>query len=283
MKIDLRWDRLVTLGLAHRASQSLRKDQRRIPILMYHGISDALSHSHAYFETNTSPARFAQQMQYLQENGYDVLGLSDVAAKLEDTSRGEDSNRYVAITFDDGYRDFHRVAFPILKKHAFTATVFVVSKFAGRQPESFQGKSFMTWSEIREVHRNAIAIGSHTLSHPNLRSLARCQVKDEIAASKDMIEQELGAEVESFAYPFAFPEQDRAFVNFLRDVLQEQRYRNGVSTIIGGARPSHERFYLPRLPVNSFDDIALFRAKLEGGYDWLHTVQYASKCVRALV
>jgi hypothetical protein len=34
---------------------------------------------------------------------------------------------------------------------------------------------------------------------------------------------------------------------------------------------------LKRLPVNSFDDAKLFRAKLNGAYNWLHAVQYAAK------
>jgi hypothetical protein len=37
---------------------------------------------------------------------------------------------------------------------------------------------------------------------------------------------------------------------------------------------------LPRLPVNSWDDPDFFRAKLEGGYDWLHPIQYARKALK---
>jgi hypothetical protein len=37
--------------------------------------------------------------------------------------------------------------------------------------------------------------------------------------------------------------------------------------------------FLPRWPVSSWDDLRFFRAKLEGAYDWLHTLQYASKLI----
>jgi len=50
-----------------------------------------------------------------------------------------------------------------------------------------------------------------------------------------------------------------------------------VSTIIGRAGKHDNRYYLPRLPVNSWDDAALLRAKLEGGYDWLHWPQWLYK------
>ena len=48
---------------------------------------------------------------------------------------------------------------------------------------------------------------------------------------------------------------------------------NGVCTIIGTAGPSDDTYFLPRLPINSHDDLRLFRAKLEGAYDWLHVAQ----------
>ena len=43
---------------------------------------------------------------------------------------------------------------------------------------------------------------------------------------------------------------------------------------------SGDRFFMPRLPVNSGDDLALFRAKLEGAYDWLQALQYAHKVMQ---
>jgi hypothetical protein len=67
----------------------------------------------------------------------------------------------------------------------------------------------------------------------------------------------------------------------LRERLSECGYRNGVSTMVGRAGPGDDCFFLKRLPINDADDEALFRAKLEGGYDWLHQVQYASKLIRS--
>jgi hypothetical protein len=86
--------------------------------------------------------------------------------------------------------------------------------------------------------------------------------------------------VRSFSYPFAFPEHDEKFIFRLRELLHTHGYVCGVSTIIGTATSEHDWFFLPRIPINAHDDARLFRAKLEGSYNWLHIFQYASKIVR---
>jgi len=142
-----------------------------------------------------------------------------------------------------------------------------------------EGVDYLTWQEVRELHAAGISFGSHTVTHPDLRSLGPEQIDYEIGYSKETIEQKLGVPVESFAYPFAFPEEDKDFGRYLVDVLENHGFENGVSTIIGRARSGSNRFFLPRLPVNSWDDSVLLRAKLEGGYDWMHFPQWLNKFI----
>ena len=276
-----RLDRALSVGLAYPALQWLDGHrQPRIPILMYHGIRPGVGTTHPYFETSTSPSLFARHMQFLAENGYTTVDLGDA---VEGITAGRNMQKCVAITFDDGFRDFYTHAFPILAQHGFPATMFVVSGFTAERRICQDDKEFMTWGEIREIYSHGIRIGSHTVSHPELYSMAVGQIEDEIKQSKHAIEDKLGAAVESFAYPYAFPEQDRSFVHRLKALLQRHGYQNGVSTIIGTARPGHDGFFLPRLPVNTHDDLRFFEAKLNGGYDWLHAFQYARKCVKSVI
>jgi peptidoglycan/xylan/chitin deacetylase (PgdA/CDA1 family) len=274
--MSLRLDRLATLYLFHPIAVRRANDALRIPILMYHSISESRRSRHAYFHTATSPARFAEHMGYLAGNGYRAVALTD-ALSLLTGRQAPQAAKPVVITFDDGYRDFHTHAFPILAQHQFTANVFLPTAYIGDRRKNFNGAECLTWAEVRELHAAGVEFGSHTVTHTRLRELALADVEGELRRSKETIEDKLGAPVSCFSYPYAFPETLRSFVAALRNTLMRCEYRVGVSTLVGAATPADDRFFLRRLPVNSLDDLALFRAKLEGGYDWLRGLQRLKK------
>lgn len=255
-----------------------------IPILMYHSISDrAETGVHPYFWVNTTVDRFNAQMMFLKENQYDVMSLSRAVAMLQDAGHesGERPSRFVAITFDDGFRDFHFNAFPVLQKHGFTATVFLPTEYITDHTRKMTDKEHLSWNEVFELQKQGISFGSHTVNHLQLKGINRKDVLFQIENSKKIIEDRIGASVESFSYPFAFPEEDKDLTLYLTNVLTDCGYKYGVSTRIGRATATDPVFFIKRLPVNSRDDDAFFRAKLEGGYDWMHKIQLASKIVRA--
>jgi peptidoglycan/xylan/chitin deacetylase (PgdA/CDA1 family) len=216
-------------------------------------------------------------MKFLKENGYQTMDLAGALIGLE---ANKQEYKQVVVTFDDAYRDFYTDASPILAKYGFSATVFVVTGLTGSGRARTGALEYMTWSEVREVYSHGIRIGSHTVSHPELQALSSEQVDAEVRKSKEVLENELGASVQSFSYPYAFPEQDQHFIHLLKTRLRNCGYENGVSTMIGTATSENDPFFLPRLPINCYDDLRFFRAKLEGAYDWLHAPQkfYKSFC-----
>jgi len=222
---------------------------------------------------------FKNHMRFLADNGYETLGLQEA---LEAVRTDTKPRKAVVITFDDGYRDFYTFAYPILMKHRFRATMFIISGFTAERRIRLYDREYMTWDEVRAVHEQGIDIGSHTVNHPELYRMQRAEIQTEIRASKLEIENKIGDAVESFAYPFAFPEHDKQFVRMLRGLLQAEGYRTGVSTVIGTVHDCHDRFFLPRIPVNSYDDQRFFEAKLNGAYDWLHSFQYLCKSMKGL-
>jgi peptidoglycan/xylan/chitin deacetylase (PgdA/CDA1 family) len=276
-----RIDRVATLYLCHPLARILgAKSGARVPILMYHSISDNLfAKSHQYYQINTSPNIYARQMRWLRDHGYRTMDLPEMLAAMQ---AGQDLSKTVVITFDDGYRDFYTDAMPVMKECGFTATIFLATDRVQDTPVRVEGADYLTWSEVRELYAEGIRFGSHTVTHPVLRMLGRGQIDYELGCSKETMEQKLGVPIKSFSYPYAFPEEDRDFTRYFIDALKNHGFENGVSTILGRARLNSNVFCLPRLPVNSWDDPALLRAKLEGGYDWLHWPQWCFKSLQKI-
>jgi len=279
-----RLDRFLTLyGFSALCKISSAKNPS-IPILMYHSISDEPESGHPYFWINTSRKRFARQMQFLKENDYTVISLTKAADILEST-QGQDnsSTRYVVLTFDDGYHDFLKHAWPVLAGHGFTATMFVSTDFIGDSRMRFNGRESLTWSEVRELRGQGVSFGSHTMSHPKLYGLPWNEVRRELLDSRLRLEDELQTTAPCFAYPYAFPQEDRSFVARFRQELIDQGYRTAVTTTIGLAQRGSDPLCLKRLPVNEGDDEQFLRAKLAGAYDWLYGAQYLSRRIKSKV
>ena len=276
--MHFRIDRFLTLYFFHPLCKRRASFENRIPVLMYHGISGKRKLDvHPYFETVTTPAIFARQMSFLKDNGYQVSSLDNLWDIF--SMPGNRGEKWVVITFDDGLLDFYTEASPILERFNFPTTVFLPVGLMGQEVAN---QSVMSWGNARELADKGIAFGSHSMSHPKLSELDWTAVEYEIRVSKEKIEDELGREVTSFSYPYAFPEQNKLFVCTLGKCLSGCGYITGVTTLIGRCSATDARLFLKRLPVNYHDDIPLFKAKLEGGYDWLHAGQNVFKKAKNL-
>jgi peptidoglycan/xylan/chitin deacetylase (PgdA/CDA1 family) len=170
-----------------------------LPILTFHDIDDQRSF------ISFSPRVFRLGMAKLHESGYQTLSLLEAVDYLRRGTSFPD--RSLVITFDDGYQTMYDEAFPVLQRYGLSATVFLTVGEKGtagssdRLP-SLEGRSMLTWREIREMHRWGINFGAHTLTHPDLTRLPFDRVEAEVCDSKAIIEDALGARVDSFAYPY---------------------------------------------------------------------------------
>jgi peptidoglycan/xylan/chitin deacetylase (PgdA/CDA1 family) len=247
---------------------------------MYHSISDDIwRDSHPYYEINTSPALFESHMRYLRENGYSTIGMHELKKNQAGLSLIE---KPVILTFDDGYADFYSQASPILEKYGFKAVVFLVTGFIKNGNRGrLNGKEILTWEEIRVLTKSGTSFGSHSVNHPLLQKLSESDLEFELRQSKADVEDNIGESIDAFSNPFAFPYGDKLFCELYINLLRASGYRFGVTTIVGRNPDGCDFFQIRRLPINQHDDLLFFRAKLEGGYDWISNLQYIKKYLKS--
>lgn len=237
-----------------------------LPILCYHHVgarNRPLGHQRLW----VSKERFAEQMSYLSQSGYRGLALRDAAAALAEKRR---LARTIVVTFDDGYRSFYEIALPILHRYGFSATVFVVSGEIGgasRWDREFAAQ-LMNWAELRELHQVGVEIGSHTVSHPRLTQIAPDIARSEIETSRAALEQELGAAVSSFAYPYGNWNETVA------RLAQSAGYRLACCSARGNLHRPEELYHLKRVPVDEFSRLSRFRRRLSPVYDFTCRLRY---------
>lgn len=241
--------RVVKTMLAKTPHRSPRADVR---ILTYHSVG-ARDH-----EMNVAQADFSEQMDWLRDH-IDVISLDEAARGLPG----------MAITFDDGYADNLTNAAPILRKHEFPATVFVVAGRLGSVLDHDGGREharLLSEGELLELHDAGIEIGGHSMTHRRLSSLDSRSKRDEIVGCKHALESILSESVRAFAYPFGtLRDYDPETLKFVR----EAGYAYAVSNRYGPNLATADRFTLRRINVDRTDTLAAFAAKVDGRLDAL--------------
>ncbi|KAB2832538.1 MAG: polysaccharide deacetylase family protein, partial [Candidatus Dadabacteria bacterium] len=170
-----------------------------IPVLTFHAIEDSPS------VISFSPELFGRFMEKLHRNGYGTLRLTDAAGLVR--GRKPLPEKSFVLTFDDGYESVYSEAFPVLRKYGMTATVFLAvgdteNREASDRLTPLGGRRMLSWGEIREMKDAGIDFGAHTVTHPDLTAIDTAAVEREITGSKEIIENNLGEPVLSFAYPY---------------------------------------------------------------------------------
>lgn len=229
----------------------------RIPILMYHCVSD--DPADATRGLSVRPDMFAAQLDVLREKGFTALTFTDAARALREGDALPE--RPVVLTFDDGYADFHREALPRLTRYGFPATVFVTTGWvadAGPNAAGHPLDRMLTWSQIDEVCSAGIEIGAHSHSHPRLDELAPGSLEHELRVSKTLLEDRIGQEVPALAYPFGYSSAR------VRQAVRTEGYRHAAAVANAVATGAHDPVALPRLTIKRSTRLETFGRIVEG-------------------
>ena len=225
-------------------------------ILFYHRVTperDLLS---------VAPAAFERQMELLAREGYAVVDVATAWERLRRDSGG--NGQLLALSFDDGYRDFAEHALPVLDRHGFGATVFVcpglidgsaLLSWRRRQPP------LLSWDEIAALDGERARFEPHSLTHPNLTALDSVSAEHEIRESSRLIERRLGRPTRVFCYPGGFAGSREQQLALQAGLALAVTCEPGVAT------PDSNPLALPRTAVQWHDSVGDFRAKLAGAHD----------------
>jgi predicted ATP-grasp superfamily ATP-dependent carboligase/peptidoglycan/xylan/chitin deacetylase (PgdA/CDA1 family) len=176
------------------------------------------------------------------------LGLENKAARAS-------ALRYLKTTFDG------------LTRVERAAALGELTRQAGVDLAPLREK-FLRWSEVEEMQRHGMVIGSHTVSHPRLPAVSNDEARREIAVSRAELAAGLRREVRHFAYPN--PGDRTHHTTALRALVAHSGYATAVTSEQSYVRDGDDPLELGRLNVGVGD----FRIPWDVERDILRTMPW---------
>jgi peptidoglycan/xylan/chitin deacetylase (PgdA/CDA1 family) len=231
-----------------------------IPVLMYHSVAEQVAPG--FRRWSVRPDLFSAHLDYLRDHHYTPIKVTGLVAAMTTGGRGL-PEQPVGITFDDGLADFYAGAWPILRRHGFPATLYIVTGYVGAtsrwlQADGEGARPMMSWSQVSEVCASGIECGAHSHSHPQLDTLALAAARDEIVHSKKVLEDALGRPVPSFAYPHGYHSPA------VRRLVKEAGYSSACGVKHAMSALNDDPYALARIIVSNDIDIDSFGRLVEG-------------------
>ena len=247
--------------------QIVKKKKYEMPVIMYHRVIKDESEKGVH-GTYVTVKQFDEQMKYLKNKGYETVTFEDLL-KNKYKQRFDKDKKWIMLTFDDGYKDNYENAFPILKKYQFKGIIYILDGVKYNKwdvdDKNNPEKEFplMNAEELLEMQKYGIEFGGHTSTHPKLAELSLENVKKEIILSKNNIENLVGKELLSFAYPYGSLNED------VKKIAQESGYQFAVATDSGSITFSDDLFEIRRVGIFPTNNLFNFKRKVSGRYNFI--------------
>ncbi|MBJ6143665.1 polysaccharide deacetylase family protein [Hymenobacter sp. BT559] len=218
-----------------------------IPVLMYHKIPDApLASKHQIFVTKEN---FAKHLTYFQQQKFTPITFRDYQEFASgQRPLAEFPRRPLILTFDDGYVDNYTNLLPLMQQAGYRGVLYLLGDFGVRynywdvaadptEPRA----DIMDAAQKQAFVAAGWEIGAHTMRHPKLPELPAAEAAAEIEQSKTALEQVLGTEIISFAYPYG------ALTEQLKAQVQQAGFTYAVATDTGGMHLEDDRMQIFRI------------------------------------
>ena len=221
---------------------------------MYHSISNGNN------PLSVSIDNFEKQMSFMDKNGYKTINFNQLYSE-------ESKTKSFIITFDDGYEDVFINALPILKRYNFSSICFFVTDYIGKYNiwedgrKNFTKLKLMDIEKVKIWHKTNMLVGSHTLSHKNLKNLNQKEKLAQIIGPKIFFYKNMFINIDTFSYPFGLFDEDSI------DIVKEN-YKYAVTTKRSRfVTNKFDKSEIPRIPINKTDNMFKFFLKIKTIYE----------------
>jgi peptidoglycan/xylan/chitin deacetylase (PgdA/CDA1 family) len=164
----------------------------------------------------------------------------------------------VVLTIDDGYRSVYEIAYPVLKKYQYPATVFIYSDYIAN--------GGLSWDQMKEMEASGLfSFQPHSKTHDNLTVMLdvetvddyKARLVDEIRVPGQLLGKRMKTEVFGYAYPFG------AVNRHVVEELERQGYTIGVTVDRGGNPFFAYAYTLRRTMIYETDGLEEFKQALQ--------------------
>ena len=209
-----------------------------VPILMYHYVGDLPADADDIRRNLTvSPDQFRDHIAYLKSADYQTITFAQLNSAMDYGTPLPD--KPIIISFDDGYIDHYRTAFPVLRDAGYTGVFFIVSEFADRRLDGY-----ITWEQINEMIDGGMSVESHTKTHADLSAIDADGLIYQLLGSAQSIEYHTGVRPVALAYPLG------RYNELTMDITSQTPIRRAVTTVNGAVQTSDNRYEMPRLRIS---------------------------------
>lgn len=242
-----------------------------IPVIMYHRVIASESEKGVH-GTYVTAERFREHLAYLKDKGYTTVTFDDLRNNRY-KQRFDRGNKWVILTFDDGYEDNYTHALPLLKEFGCKAVIFLMGEATynswdadvpeGSAQPSERRFALMTPDKVQEMMAAGIEFGAHTLNHPRLAHIPAAEARRQIVQSKQNLESIYGREFKTFAYPYGDLNEE------IKAMVKEAGFDFAVATDSGDVVFDHDLYQIRRIAIFPGNSMHTFKRKVSGWYNFV--------------